>query len=58
MKTLNWNKIDSPFPVHEIDKGQISRIPLDQAYGNAAAVVAPKLPTRPIPTEANFPKDN
>jgi hypothetical protein len=58
MKTFDWNKVESPLPVREIDKGQITRIPLDQAYGNVKDVVAPKLNYQPIPGNAIFPKEN
>ncbi len=55
MKTFDWNKVTSPLPVREIDKGEITRMPLHQAFGNAKEVVAPKLRVQPIPVSGILP---
>lgn len=49
-KSFDVKKLDSPLPIEQIDKGHIQRIPLEKAYGNAKAIVASRLPTRPLPS--------
>ena len=55
IKSLDYSKLESPFPIKQIDKGEIQRTPIDKAFGNAHKIVAPRLQVRPIPTSGTFP---
>ena len=54
IKELNYNKLDSPFPIRQTDKGLIQRIPLSEAFGNAKKIVAPRINNQPVPTSGTF----
>jgi hypothetical protein len=57
MANINWNKLDTQLPVVEINKGHIKDIPLNQAFGNAKAVVSPRLNYQPLPNSIIVPSE-